>query len=87
MARYVLTKDDVPNYQLGTLAYFFRTSVAPNHRALDDARATVDVLHGVIERMGTFGISTINQLLSAGNTFSKKRSISKPVIETAQPNL
>ena len=87
MARYVLTKDDVPNYQLGTLAYFFQSSVAPNHRALDDARATVDVLHGIIERMGTFGISTINQLLTAGNTFSKKRSISKPVIERAQPNL
>jgi DNA polymerase III epsilon subunit family exonuclease len=65
-ARFVLTKDDVPNYQLGTLAIYFRTEIAPNHRALDDALATVDVLHGIIERMGTFGITTINQMLYAG---------------------
>jgi DNA polymerase-3 subunit epsilon len=61
-----LTKDDVPNYQLGTLAMYFRTEIAPNHRALDDALATVDVLHGIIEIMGTFGITTINQMLNAG---------------------
>ena len=65
-ARFVLTKDDVANYQLGTLAVYFRTEIAPNHRALDDALATVDVLHGIIERMGTFGITTINQMLDAG---------------------
>ena len=65
-ARFVLTKDDVANYQLGTLAIYFRTEISPNHRALDDALATVDVLHGIIERMGTFGISTINQMLNAG---------------------
>ena len=64
-ARFVLTKDDVANYQLGTLAAFFRTEIAPNHRALDDALATVDVLHGIIERMGTFGITTINQMINA----------------------
>jgi DNA polymerase III epsilon subunit family exonuclease len=66
-ARFVLTKDDVANYQLGTLAIYFRTEIAPNHRALDDALATVDVLHGIIERMGTFGITTINQMLNAGS--------------------
>jgi DNA polymerase III subunit epsilon len=65
LARLVLTRDDVANYQLGTLAQYFNTKVAPSHRALDDARATVDVLHGVIERLGTFDIFTINQLLGA----------------------
>jgi DNA polymerase III epsilon subunit family exonuclease len=85
-ARHVLTKDDVANFQLGTLAQYFRTSVTPNHRALDDARATVDVLHGVIERMGTFEIFTINQMLTAGNRFSKKRSVVKPATETTPPN-
>lgn len=65
-ARFVLTKDDVANYQLGTLALYFRTHVSPSHRALDDALATVDVLHGIIERMGSFGITTINQMLNAG---------------------
>jgi DNA polymerase III epsilon subunit family exonuclease len=65
LAQLVLTKDDVVNYQLGTLAQYFNTQVAPSHRALDDAQATVDVLHGVIERLGTFDIFTINQLLRA----------------------
>jgi DNA polymerase III epsilon subunit family exonuclease len=85
-ARYVLSKDDVPNYQLGTLAAYFQTSIAPNHRAFDDAMATVDVLHGVIERMGTFGISTINQMLNAGATFSRKKSSSIPATEKISPN-
>jgi len=76
-ARFVLTKDDVANYQLGTLAVYFRTEIAPNHRALDDALATVDVLHGIIERMGTFGITTINQMLKAGTTKTRPRIVSK----------
>lgn len=66
-ARYVLSKDDVINYRLATLASYFQTQVTPSHRALDDALATVDVLHGIIERMGSFGISTIDQMMSASS--------------------
>ena len=88
-ARFVLTKDDVANYQLGTLAAYFRTEIAPNHRALDDALATVDVLHGIIERMGTFGITTINQMINARakkeRTNNQRRviapKVSRPVTE------
>lgn len=94
VARYVLSKDDVSNYRLGTLAQYFRTTVAPTHRALDDALATVDVLHGVIERMGTFGILTINQMLTAGSKRrpqstqrAKKSDVIRQVIEKDQPNL
>ena len=76
-ARFVLTKDDVANYQLGTLAVYFRTEIAPNHRALDDALATVDVLHGIIERMGTFGITTINQMLDTGTKKARPKIASK----------
>jgi DNA polymerase III epsilon subunit family exonuclease len=76
-ARFVLTKDDVANYQLGTLALYFRTEIAPNHRALDDALATVDVLHGLIERMGTFGNTTINQMLDAGAKKARPKIASK----------
>jgi DNA polymerase-3 subunit epsilon len=85
-ARYVLTKDDVANFQLGTLAEYFKTSIAPNHRAFDDAMATVDVLHGVIERMGTFGISSINQMLQAGSAFSQKKLTTMPSTEKELPN-
>ena len=61
LARYVLTKDEVINCKLATLAVFFGAQTSPNHRALDDARATVDVLHGIIERLGGFGITTLPQ--------------------------
>ena len=62
LARYVLTKEDVINCKLATLAQYFGATTSPTHRALDDARATVDVLHGIIERLGGFGITTLPQL-------------------------
>jgi DNA polymerase III epsilon subunit-like protein len=55
--------DEVPNYKLGTLATFFDTEVSPNHRALDDAKATVEVLHGLLERLGSHDVTTVDNLL------------------------
>lgn len=72
IARKVLTKDDVPNCKLSTLAQFFGTETTPNHRALDDARATVDVLHGLIERLGTFDIFTLEELQNFTRKVKKK---------------
>ncbi|GAA2912670.1 DEDD exonuclease domain-containing protein [Actinoplanes cyaneus] len=63
LARRALTRDEVPNRKLGTLARFFRSAVEPNHRALDDAKATVDVLHGLIERLGSFRIHTLGDAI------------------------
>ncbi len=63
LARRALTRDEVPNRKLGTLARFFRSTVEPNHRALDDAKATVDVLHGLIERLGSFRIDTLGDAI------------------------
>ncbi|MEV6348817.1 DEDD exonuclease domain-containing protein [Actinoplanes sp. NPDC051851] len=63
LARRALTRDEVPNRKLGTLAQFFHAEVSPNHRALDDARATVDVLHGLIERLGSFKIHTLGDAI------------------------
>ena len=68
IARQVLSKDDVPNCKLGTLAEFFGTKVEPNHRALDDAKATTEVLHGLIERLGSMDITTIDSLLTFAKT-------------------
>ena len=87
LARLVLTKDDVANYQLGTLAEYFDTHVAPNHRALDDAQATVDVLHGVIERLGTFDIFTINKLVGAGRKPTQKSRVATPATARTRPTL
>ncbi|MBU2670726.1 DEDD exonuclease domain-containing protein [Actinoplanes bogorensis] len=63
VARRALTKDEVPNRKLGTLAQFFHATVQPTHRALDDARATVDVLHGLIERLGSFRVHTLGDAI------------------------
>ncbi|HSO05180.1 MAG TPA: DEDD exonuclease domain-containing protein, partial [Candidatus Limnocylindrales bacterium] len=62
LARHVLTRDEVPNCKLGTLARHFRTEVTPNHRALADAQATVDVLHGLMERVGNLGVHSLTEL-------------------------
>ena len=62
LARQVLLRDEVVNCKLATLAQFFRAVTSPTHRALDDARATVDVLHGLLERVGSFGVTTLDEL-------------------------
>jgi DNA polymerase III epsilon subunit family exonuclease len=63
LARLLVGYDEVPNYKLGTLATFFNTEVSPNHRALDDAKATVEVLHGLLERLGSHDVTTVDNLL------------------------
>jgi DNA polymerase III epsilon subunit family exonuclease len=70
IARSVLERDEVPNCKLSTLATFFGATTSPTHRALDDARATVDVLHGIFERLGTFEVTTLHELIN----FKRKRS-------------
>ncbi|HEY2299457.1 MAG TPA: DEDD exonuclease domain-containing protein [Jatrophihabitans sp.] len=62
LARRVLNRDEVPNCKLATLAGFFRAGTTPNHRALADARATVDVLHGLIARLGNIGVQSLPEL-------------------------
>ncbi len=62
LARTALLRDEVPNCKLATLSRHFRTTTEPNHRALSDARATVDVLHGLLERVGNLGVHTLDDL-------------------------
>ena len=64
LARRVLTRDEAPSVRLSALARLFDASTTPTHRALDDARATVDVLHGLIERVGNQGVRTYTDLRS-----------------------
>jgi len=62
IARQVLSFDEVPNCKLSTLAQFFGSNVNPNHRALDDAKATTEVLHGLLGRLGSMNINTEDKL-------------------------
>lgn len=70
LARRVITRDDAPNCKLSSLAKVFNSTTTPNHRALSDARATVDVLHGLLERLGGLGVHTLEEL----QTFSARVS-------------
>ena len=51
-----LLRDEVPNCKLGTLASRLRLDHQPSHRALDDALATADLLHLLIERASGLGV-------------------------------
>ncbi len=75
LARRTFTRDEVPNYKLGTLARVCGASVTPNHRALDDARATVDVLHAILSRLGGLGVSHLDDLVSAVDPVPQHRRI------------
>jgi DNA polymerase-3 subunit epsilon len=81
IARYVVTRDEAPNCKLGTLATFFGAHTDPNHRALSDARATVDVFHGILDRLGSFGVTTLEDLKSFTNRITdaqrKKRFLAE----------
>ena len=78
LARAVLDRDEVVNCKLGTLAHFFGAQTSPNHRALDDALATVDVLHGLIERLAGHGVTTFEAMR---NFPSRKRRTKRPIVE------
>ena len=62
LARQLVSRDEVPNHRLGSLARLFGATTVPDHRALHDARATVDVLHGLIARVGSLGVHSLEEL-------------------------
>jgi DNA polymerase-3 subunit epsilon len=59
-----LVAEEVPNCRLGTLAERFRLSHRPTHRALDDALATGELLHVLLERAAAFGVLGLDDLLT-----------------------
>ena len=70
LARQLVTRDEAPNRKLSTLAQLFGAATTPDHRALHDARATVDVLHALLARVGNLGVDTLEEL----TTFSSRVS-------------
>jgi DNA polymerase-3 subunit epsilon len=83
LARRVLTRDEAPSVRLSALARLLGSATEPTHRALDDARATVDVLHALIDRVGNQGIATYRDLRSylpsATNAQRAKRVLAQNV--------
>ena len=62
LARQLVDRDEAPDRKLGTLARLFGTATTPDHRALHDARATVDVLHALLGRVGNRGVHSLEDL-------------------------
>ena len=73
LARKAWTRSEVPNHKLGTLAAFVGSQTRPTHRALDDARATVDVLHAALEVMAPLGVTHLEDLATASDPVPAKR--------------
>jgi len=76
-----LVRDEVPNLRLATLAKAMRSPTEPNHRALADARATTDVLHGLLELAGRWGVTHLDDLLwfqgAGGHPQARKRVLAQ----------
>jgi DNA polymerase III subunit epsilon len=73
LARAVLSRDEAPSVRLGALAQLFGTATTPNHRALSDARATVEVLHRLLERVGNLGVQSLEELLTLASDSAPHR--------------
>nr|WP_324189533.1 DEDD exonuclease domain-containing protein [Nocardia otitidiscaviarum] len=63
LARRILGRDEAPSVKLSVLAQLLGAETTPTHRALDDARATVDVLHALIGRVGNLGVHSLTELV------------------------
>jgi DNA polymerase-3 subunit epsilon len=76
-----LLRDEVPNCKLGTLAERLRLPHQPAHRALDDALATADLLHVLLERAGSLGVRGLDDLLAlpgmAGHPLAGKLALTE----------
>ena len=82
LARRATTKEEAPNKKLATLARLFGTTVTPNHRALEDARATSEVLHGMLERLARFGITHRDDLAALRNTMPEALRKKAPMADS-----
>jgi DNA polymerase-3 subunit epsilon len=58
-----LVRNEVPNCKLSTVASRLRLDHQPSHRALDDVLATTDLLHLLLERVASLGVTGLDDLL------------------------
>lgn len=62
LSRKLLDRRRTGSFRLGDLARYVGAEVTPSHRALDDAAATVDLLHHLIERLAGHSVETVAEL-------------------------
>jgi DNA polymerase-3 subunit epsilon len=63
LARKLLPREELHSVRLGVLAPYLGAATTPTHRAMVDARATVEVFHSLLERAGSFGVLTLEDLI------------------------
>lgn len=73
LARRAWSRAEVPDHKLGTLAALVGSSIRPVHRALGDARATVDVLHAALEVLAPLGVTHLEDLATAADPVPARR--------------
>ncbi len=81
-----LLRDEVPNCKLSTLASRLRLDHTPSHRALDDALATTDLLHLLLERAAGLGVLGLDDLVMlaklAGHPQARKLTMTSSLPRT-----
>lgn len=81
-----LVRDEVPDCRLSTLASRLRLDHRPSHRALDDALATTDLLHVLLERAAGLGVLGLDDLVAvaklAGHPQAAKLSLTSSLPRT-----
>ena len=73
LARRAWSRADVPDHKLGTLAALVGSPIRPVHRALGDARATIDVLHAALEVLAPLGVTHLEDLATAADPVPARR--------------
>ncbi|MFC7580299.1 exonuclease domain-containing protein [Schaalia naturae] len=73
LARVAVPRPVVANHRLGTLAAHFGASAQQSHRALDDARATVGVLMGLLRLLAPLGATTLEDIGTVGAPVPARR--------------
>lgn len=63
LARRLLSRAEVGSFRLGSLAARFGVNHRPSHRALDDALATSEVLHHLLELLAGHEVETKEELV------------------------
>lgn len=63
LARELVSRGEVANYKLGTLARLFEAPTPADHRAIADARATAHILRALIARLRRAGVHDLSGLL------------------------
>ena len=79
LARRLVDYSEVEDHKLASLATIFSPDGNPCHRALADAMATVDVMHGLFDRLVLHRVTTVERLYE-WLEFTPKHRKPKPIV-------